>query len=67
MAEYSVKKYAPRKPKTYRKTTTVELPEMTTPAPPQWEVRGITIAMAMARARVIKLTKIAEDAIRKVA
>jgi hypothetical protein len=59
---------ATRNPKAYRKTTTIELPEiMATSAPPQWEVRGITIAMAMARAKVIKLTKIAEDAIRKVA
>jgi hypothetical protein len=81
MAEYIVKKYAPRNPKTYRKTTEiVNLPDTNsakeaslkrhpstgiygTPTLPEWEVRGITIATAMARAKVIKLTKIAEKAL----
>ena len=58
---------ATHSPKAYRKTDTVELPEMAIPAPPKWEARGITIATAMARAKVIKLTRIAEKAIGKVA
>lgn len=56
-----------RNPKAYRTKETIELPKMTTPASPKWEARGIIISTAMARAKVIKLTKIAEKAIRKVA